>query len=227
MEEDFVLLKFLLIGESESGKNLILFRYTNDTFPEGSMATIGIDFKIKRVTVDGVNCKVQIWDTASQIRYQTIMRSYYRGASGLLLFYDASNKASFMEMPNIISSVNENAASDAKIMIIGNATNCEATRKVAKEEGEELARSHNCLFAEVSLNEKESINDAFEKLIRSVLAQRNISQSTQQPPNNNNDQMHPNSTTGTTNRQRGNIIRRMRENFGRERRDRNEYCTIF
>ena len=53
---------------------------------------IGIDFKIKTINIDGKNVKVQIWDTAGQERFRTITQTYYRGAQGVILAYDCTNR---------------------------------------------------------------------------------------------------------------------------------------
>ena len=47
------------------------------------MATIGVDFKIKTISIEGKKIKLQIWDTAGQERFRNITKSYYKGAYGV------------------------------------------------------------------------------------------------------------------------------------------------
>ena len=90
-----LLFKLLLIGDSGVGKTCILFRFSDDTFNNRFISTIGIDFKIKTIELRGKKVKLQIWDTAGQERFHTITTSYYRGAMGIMLVYDITNSKSF------------------------------------------------------------------------------------------------------------------------------------
>ena len=79
------IIKLLLIGDTGVGKSCLLLRYCDDLFTSSFITTIGIDFKIKTVDVDGLRVKLQIWDTAGQERFKTITTAYYRGAMGIFL----------------------------------------------------------------------------------------------------------------------------------------------
>jgi Ras-related protein Rab-18 len=81
MEGDQILttLKLLIIGESGVGKSSLLLRFTDDAFDPEQAATIGVDFKVKTITINGDKVKLAIWDTAGQERFRTLTPSYYRG----------------------------------------------------------------------------------------------------------------------------------------------------
>jgi small GTP-binding protein len=70
---------------------------------------LGIDFKIKNVDIDGTKIKLQIWDTAGQERFRTITTSYFRGAQGILLVYDVTDRRSFESIRNWISQIQQHA----------------------------------------------------------------------------------------------------------------------
>lgn len=61
-----VTLKYLVVGDSGVGKTSLLVRYCEDTFQADYLSTIGVDFKIKRVEMNGCNVTLNIWDTAGQ-----------------------------------------------------------------------------------------------------------------------------------------------------------------
>lgn len=86
------LFKLLLIGDSGVGKTCVLFRFSDGTFNATFISTIGIDFKIRTIELDGKKIKLQIWDTAGQERFRTITTAYYRGAMGILLVYDITQE---------------------------------------------------------------------------------------------------------------------------------------
>ena len=89
------LFKVLLIGNSGVGKSSLLVRFADDVFTDNFMPTIGVDFKIKTLMVDDKSAKLQIWDTAGQERFKTITSSYFKGAHGVLVTYDITDRESF------------------------------------------------------------------------------------------------------------------------------------
>ena len=111
------LLKFLLIGESDVGKSSLLLRYTDGKFPE----SIGVDFKIKRIEVDGKQVRLQIWDTAGQEKFRPITKAYYRGAHGILVLFDLSKRDTFNYTRMWIDSIREDS-SDPNMILVGNKT---------------------------------------------------------------------------------------------------------
>jgi Ras-related protein Rab-1A len=92
-EYDF-LVKLVIVGDSGVGKSSLLLRFSDDQFVENYMATIGVDFRFKTLSIDGRRVKFQIWDTAGQERFRTITSAYYKGCHGIVLVYDITNKAS-------------------------------------------------------------------------------------------------------------------------------------
>jgi small GTP-binding protein len=92
-------IKLLLIGDSGVGKSCCLLRFSEDSFTPSFITTIGIDFKIRTIELDGKRVKLQIWDTAGQERFRTITTAYYRGAMGILLVYDVTDERSFNSTP--------------------------------------------------------------------------------------------------------------------------------
>ena len=111
--------KLLMIGDSGVGKTCLLLRYANDSFSPTFITTIGIDFKIKNIDVDGKRVKLQIWDTAGQERFRTITTSYFRGAQGILLVYDVTDRRSFESIRNWISQIQQHADVHVNKILVG------------------------------------------------------------------------------------------------------------
>lgn len=55
--------QLLLIGDSGVGKSCLLLRFADDSYTDSYISTIGVDFKIRTVELDGKVIKLQIWDT--------------------------------------------------------------------------------------------------------------------------------------------------------------------
>nr|CAI5854966.1 unnamed protein product [Callosobruchus analis] len=122
MEEDILTtLKILIIGESGVGKSSLLLRFVEDNFDPEQTLTIGVDFKTKRMTIDGNTVKLAIWDTAGQERFRTLTPSYYRDAQGAILVFDVSSYSSFSKLEVWLNEL-ETYSTKGNIvkMIIGN-----------------------------------------------------------------------------------------------------------
>ena len=129
-------------------------RFADDNFTQSFIATIGIDFKIRTIELDGQRIKLQIWDTAGQERFKTITTAYYRGAMGILLVYDVTNEASFKSIANWMRAIEQHASESVNKLLIGNKADSSGPlvgeRMVSTEMGEQLAAQHSMKFFETS-----------------------------------------------------------------------------
>jgi len=162
-------LKLLIIGESGVGKSSLLLRFTDDTFDPELASTIGVDFKVKTITVDGNKAKLAIWDTAGQERFRTLTPGYYRGAQGVILVYDVANRASFTRLEAWLNELDTfSTKHDIVKMVVGNKIDL-PNRDVTREEGLKFARKHHALFIEASAKTKEGVQCAFEELVEKII----------------------------------------------------------
>lgn len=162
------LFKLLLIGDSGVGKTCLLFRFSDDAFNTSFIATIGIDFKVRTVDIDGRKIKLQIWDTAGQERFRTITTAYYRGAMGIFLVYDISDEKSFDNIKTWMRNIEDNAAPDVEKMILANKCDREEKRQVSKEKGQALAVRHGVKFFETSALSGINVEEAFMTLASDI-----------------------------------------------------------
>ena len=88
-------MKVLLIGDSGVGKTNLLTRYTEEYYRETYTSTIGVDFKIKQITLDNEKYKMQIWDTAGQERFSVMTKNYFKGAHAVIICFALNDKESF------------------------------------------------------------------------------------------------------------------------------------
>ncbi|KAI9322575.1 ras family-domain-containing protein [Dichotomocladium elegans] len=184
MAPDIPTLKLLLIGNSNVGKSSLLLRFTDDTFlpQEEVSATIGVDFKVAMMTIEGQTYKLTIWDTAGQERFRTLTSSYYRGAQGVILVYDVSSRESFEALNTWWKEVNTYCSStDVVKMIVGNKVDKESSRAVSYKEGAEMARKLQTLFIECSAKTKIGVKEAFEELVTKVIETPSLWQKKQSP----------------------------------------------
>ena len=170
MEKKEFLYKILLLGDSSVGKTCFLLRYTENTFQEIHMSTIGLDYKLKNVQMeDGKMVKIQIWDTAGQDRFRSITKNYYKGAHGIILLYDVTNKNSFNNVRNWIGQIKEEVSEKVSIILVGNKVDDEEHRVVKTEEGEKIANEFKLMFFECSAKSGINIDTTFNELIKKTV----------------------------------------------------------
>ena len=127
--------KLLLIGDSGVGKSCLLLRFSDDTYTESYISTIGVDFKIRTIPLEGKTVKLQIWDTAGQERFRTITSSYYRGAHGIIIVYDCTDLESFENVKNWLGEIERYGSDGVSKLLVGNKCDLESARKVSYDEG--------------------------------------------------------------------------------------------
>ncbi|CAK72957.1 unnamed protein product (macronuclear) [Paramecium tetraurelia] len=164
------LFKILLIGNSAVGKSSLLLRFADNVFNESFLPTIGVDFKIRTFDLNGKTVKLQIWDTAGQERFKTITNSYYKGAHGIILVYDVTDKQSFKDVENWLAEVEKYANENVVRVLVGNKVDLESKREVTSEEGKELADSLNIRFIETSAKNSSNVEKAFITLANEIKA---------------------------------------------------------
>lgn len=175
-------LKILIIGESGVGKSSLLLRFTDDTFDPELAATIGVDFKVKTIAVDGNSAKLAIWDTAGQERFRTLTPSYYRGAQGVILVYDVTKRDTFTRLENWLNELETYCTrNDLVKMLVGNKIDKEENRVVDRNEGLKFARKHSMLFIEASAKTRDGVQCAFEELVEKILQTPGLWESNAQP----------------------------------------------
>ncbi|CAM6099443.1 unnamed protein product [Calypogeia fissa] len=168
MAEGEYRMKLLLIGDSGVGKSCLLLRFCDDSFATTFITTIGIDFKVRTIDVDGRKVRLQIWDTAGQERFRTITTAYYRGAMGILLVYDISDSSSFQNVRNWIGSITEYAAENVNIVLVGNKADMADKRQIAKAQGQALADEYNIKFFETSAKTNFNVEEVFTSIARDI-----------------------------------------------------------
>eukprot|EP00826_Nyctotherus_ovalis_P039105 TRINITY_DN372_c0_g1_i3.p1 TRINITY_DN372_c0_g1~~TRINITY_DN372_c0_g1_i3.p1 ORF type:complete len:205 (-),score=56.77 TRINITY_DN372_c0_g1_i3:152-766(-) len=161
------LMKFIIIGDSGVGKTCFLMRFADDSFTTSHISTIGIDFKIKPVTIDGKSIKLQIWDTAGQDRFRTITQTYYKGAMGVILAYDCTDENSFNNVRNWIKQLEAHATPGVCKVLVGNKSDS-PNKKIDASKGEALAKEYGMKFFDASAKNNLNVKETFYYLAKEV-----------------------------------------------------------
>jgi Ras-related protein Rab-1A len=155
------LFKLLLIGDSGVGKSSLLLRFADDSYLETYISTIGVDFKIRTVELDGKTVKLQIWDTAGQERFRTITSSYYRGAHGIIVVYDVTDQESFNNVKQWLNEIDRYASEDVNKLIVGNKSDRANEKVVDSLTAKAFADEVGIPFLETSAKSAINVEQAF------------------------------------------------------------------
>ncbi|KAH0913754.1 hypothetical protein HID58_037075 [Brassica napus] len=162
------LFKLLLIGDSGVGKSCLLLRFSDDSYVESYISTIGVDFKIRTVEQDGKTIKLQIWDTAGQERFRTITSSYYRGAHGIIIVYDVTDQESFNNVKQWLSEIDRYASDNVNKLLVGNKCDLAENRAVPYETAKAFADEIGIPFMETSAKDATNVEQAFMAMSASI-----------------------------------------------------------
>jgi Ras-related protein Rab-1A len=166
--------KLLLVGDSGVGKSCLLLRFVDHTHRQEHDSTIGIDFRVHPIAVDGEMGRLELWDTAGQERFRTVTSAFYRGAHGVVIVYDVTDAVSFDHVTSWLRELERYGTPATRCLLIGNKSDLAARRVITPAQGQQLAHSLGMAFAETSARQQtsSSVEDAFLLLIRSVRAQQ-------------------------------------------------------
>jgi len=171
VEEYDMLFKILVIGDISVGKTCLMLRFCDNAYADKHITTIGVDFKIKKLTLDtGQECKLQIWDTAGHERFRSIVSTYYRGAHGIIVVYDITNKNSFVGIQKWLNEAERHANRQVKVLLLGNKTDLEQERQVSAQEAQRWVKDkEGILFIEASAKTGDNVEESFMLLIKEIV----------------------------------------------------------
>lgn len=161
--------KMVIVGDAGVGKSSLVARFTDNTHSEAHVPTIGVDFKLRRLTLsDGRVIKLHLWDTTGNERFKSITRAYYRAAHGIAICFDTSSESSFEHVAGWLEAVQQFGSSGVATMLIGTKSDLEAQRQVTRERAEQLAASKGLAYIETSALRDENVQLVFESMAREM-----------------------------------------------------------
>ena len=168
-EDDYNLYKILLLGDTSVGKSCLLLRFCDNSFQEAHLTTIGLDFRLKTINLkEDRKVKIQIWDTAGEDRFRSITRNYYKGAKGILLIFDVTDKETFTHVRDWIERIHEESPEGITICLVGNKIDMNESRVISNEEGKKIADEFKIPYFETSAKSNIGVEEVFTYLVKEV-----------------------------------------------------------
>lgn len=183
MNRDTQTFKVIMIGDSHVGKSSLLLRYAHNTFSTSFISTIGVDFKIKKLEIDGRPTNIQIWDTSGQERFRSITTSYFKGAHAMIVMFDLTNMETFNRVERWISDAKRQGDSNIVMYLVGGKLDLVKERQVAQEKATQLAKRHGMPYIELSskkpmVDGTDGVNRLFAGLIKLMVERKTKMQNT-------------------------------------------------
>ncbi|CAF0891798.1 unnamed protein product [Didymodactylos carnosus] len=156
------------------GKSSLMVRFVDDIFTTSYITTIGVDFKMSTINIDGQQCKIQIWDTAGQERFRVITSTYYRGADGVIIVYDVTNGETFANLKDWITEMERHCDINVPKILVGNKddSDFEMTKVVLTSDASQYAQQKNLPFFETSARDNKNVENVFHEITKLALKRR-------------------------------------------------------
>jgi Ras-related protein Rab-8A len=171
------IIKVALVGDYGVGKSCIVSRFVKDYFSDNEMSTLGVDFDCKIIDFKDNKYKIQIWDTAGQEKFQSIVKSYIRDLNVCVLVFDVTQDKTFLNLKKWLNEVRY-ITDDENLLIyvVGNKSDLRG-REVPKIEVEEFCQEEKIEYIECSAKNNKNINELFINIVEIIdlkVVQNNI-----------------------------------------------------
>ncbi|GIX68031.1 ras and EF-hand domain-containing protein [Caerostris extrusa] len=172
--------KVIFVGDAGVGKSSFALRISKGVFVRHMSSTLGLDFLMRNIRVDGKNVAVQLWDTAGQERFRSITKTYFRKADGVMLLYDCTCEQSFLNVRQWVEDIDKSSNQRIPLMIVANKIDLRemaiktGTTCVTTEEGERLAKDCDTTFMEGSAKDGSNVLHALANLVRSMITRKDL-----------------------------------------------------
>ncbi|KAJ9550420.1 hypothetical protein OSB04_014465 [Centaurea solstitialis] len=156
--------KVVFLGDESVGKSSLIRRFMHNEFDTAYTPTIGIDFLSKTMYFDDITVRLQLWDTAGQMRFRSLIPSYIRDAAATIIVYDVTNRSSFLNIAKWIKEVREERGTDVIIVLVANKCDLLKKRQVSIEEVDAKARELGFMFIKTSAKDGLNTKPLFRKV---------------------------------------------------------------
>jgi Ras-related protein Rab-4B len=160
--------KVSLIGAASVGKTSLILRYVKNTFKSDLKSTIGTNFMIKPVMVDGLKIQLVIFDIGAQDQFVSMRAKYFQGSNASIAVYDITSRDSLHALPEWIMSLRE-VCGNIPILVVGNKIDLTDQRVVSRMDAEALASRFTCMHDDVSAKTGDKVEAIFICIARACL----------------------------------------------------------
>lgn len=167
-------IKIIIVGDADVGKSCIATRFQYNKFDPNYEITIGVEFFSKIIEIDNNKIKIQIWDTAGQETFNSLVKSYFRNINGCLLTFDLTDRESFTNIENWLNKVETESNTDVTYILVGNKSDKIEKRSILYEEAVAFSKRYKIDYIETSALNARNIYNLFYLITQTILEKNNI-----------------------------------------------------
>ena len=170
--------KLCIFGDGGVGKTTLVNRYLTSVFDETLKMTIGADFYVKDLKIDGKKVVNRIWDFGGEQRFKVLLPSFAKGADGGIFMYDITRYTSIKNIDDWLSIFEKNTRDkqiNIPIVMVGGKLDLQEKRSVETEDAVELSEKHNLQgYYECSSKTGDNVEEIFESITRKMMKSSNL-----------------------------------------------------
>ncbi len=164
-------LKITVFGEGAVGKTSLIKRFSERKFENNYLPTIGCQFCVKELELDGTPIELLLWDLAGQDRFKFVRQQFFTGSKGSIAVFDLTRHTSLDRLDAWLADFHKYCG-DTPCVLFGNKVDLKENRQVSEEEGKKFAEKAGLhAYFETSALSGEKVQTAFETLAKIVAKQ--------------------------------------------------------
>ncbi|MFX1496456.1 MAG: Rab family GTPase [Promethearchaeota archaeon] len=161
--------KIIIAGDGGVGKTTLLHRYIEGKFIENLRMTIGVEFFLKTLEIDGLDITLQIWDFGGQQRFRFLLKNYARGAKGSLLLFDPTRPITLKRVGEWVE-ICRSEDPNLPILFIGSKSDLEESIILSDEFFANFRQTYNFFdYLRISSKTGENVDLAFRLLTKKII----------------------------------------------------------
>lgn len=174
--------KVVLCGSASVGKTTILQRILNKNVHSTPNETMGVGFASVVYNLNGADVPLNIWDTAGQEAFRSLVSIYFKNAEIVILTFDVTSRKSFDDIRDWIDEVNANCGDDdPHFVLCGNKIDVPGAREVSPAEIAEFSHTFDIPHFEVSAFTNSGIDELMTHIAGAAAGLRTAAHHTAAP----------------------------------------------
>jgi len=165
--------KICVFGDGGVGKSTLIRRFSDGIFEKDLKMTIGADFSVKNIEIDGRKITLRIWDFAGEDRFRVLLPAFAKGADGGIFMYDTTRFSSLGQIRDWLSIFEYFIAEDEvkiPIIMVGGKIDLEDKRSIPREDAEKLSKTFDLKgYFECSSITGDNVEDIFEYIAKKII----------------------------------------------------------
>ncbi|MFW9901211.1 MAG: Rab family GTPase [Candidatus Thorarchaeota archaeon] len=164
-----ILLKVITAGDGGVGKTTLLYRYIEGKFLVDTKMTIGVEFFLKELKIDGKKILLQVWDFGGQDHFRPLLSNYATGARGALMLFDLTRPSSLSRIDQWVNICRQNNPG-IPIIFLGTKLDLIDVNTIREEFALKYMEKYDFFnYLEISSKTGKNVNLAFELLAKELV----------------------------------------------------------